>query len=96
MKQAASNQAVKDATVDDVVHALLDSGAMPESSLKRARRAARDSGERLDVVLRKLGLVSGERMIFSVPKSWGSPWFPFYEPGRTRDYRGHGIKRFIQ
>ncbi len=60
--ELAAKPSVRAGTVDDVVQALLGSGAIAESSLERARRAARDSGERLDIVLRKLGLVSDERM----------------------------------
>jgi general secretion pathway protein E len=49
-------------TVDDVIQTLLVSGALRPSSLERARRASDDSGERLDNVLRKLGLVSDDQM----------------------------------
>lgn len=49
-------------TVDDVIRRLLVQGTLRQSALDRALRASEDSGERLDNVLRKLGLVSDDQM----------------------------------
>lgn len=58
---------------EQILDLLLESGELTEQSLDRGRRAAHMNGERIDLVLNKLGLISDETLVAAWAALTGFP-----------------------
>jgi len=63
MPTKQSIQSHEPGVVDEVVAYALAVGSLNVQALERGRRAAQSSGERLDIVLNKLGLISDDALV---------------------------------
>ncbi|SEE00117.1 type II secretion system protein E (GspE) [Rhizobiales bacterium GAS191] len=59
--------------VEHVISILCERGMLDSQALERSRHAARESGERIDIVLRKLGLVSDDNVTIAWSEVTGYP-----------------------